>query len=140
MKHITSKLLLLAIITFIVSLYVIGNTSERHDYVGEDGNKKLCKALHIALPGYAYSYSPEQEVDLRKWAGTKHIDFTAVNTKDGTENPEATASMALKAMGLFTDYELKQKGDHYILHKEAETHKYFTMRAWYRIWKWKKAE
>ncbi|MFC1756746.1 hypothetical protein ACFLZC_01125 [Patescibacteria group bacterium] len=123
-----------------VSFFTVANTYERHYYVGKGDNKQLYKALHIALPGYTTIYYPEQEVDLQKWTGSKYDGLVAVNKKDGTENLEVTASFALKAMGLYTDYKLKEKNGHYILHRPEKTTEIFTWKAYYRIWKGKKAE
>lgn len=108
--------------------------------MGEGEDKQLFKALHIALPGYTTIYYPEQEVDLRKWVGSKYDGLSAVNKKDGTENPEATAGLALKVAGLFTDYDLKEKDGHYLLHRHGKTERIFTWKAWYRIGRGKKAK
>lgn len=125
--------LIIAVLIFVFSLsasfYAAANIGERHYSVGD----KLYRATHIALPGYETVYYPADEVDLSKWAGSKFSELTAVN-QDGTENPEATAAFALKAAGLYADYELKKKDNgHYVLYRPERTEKYFTMYAWYRI-------
>ena len=125
-----AKLLVSLAVLFICLIYVMVNPHERH-YHAEDG--QLCRALHICLPGYATVYYPEQTVELSHWGGTKYDKLVAL--VDGAENPEITASMALKVLGLYTDYNLQQKKDgHWILHRPAKTERYFTMSAFYRIW------
>jgi hypothetical protein len=128
------------IVLFLVCVYVARNIYERHDYVGEGSNKQLCKAWHIALPGYTTIYYPEQKEDLRKWVGTKYDGLIANNKADSSINQEATAGLALKAIGVFPDYELKEEGGHYILHRPEKTEKVFTWEAFYRIGPWKIAD
>jgi hypothetical protein len=124
----------------IVLIYVAANIYERHYYVGEGENRQLYKALHITLPGYATVYYPEQKVDLRKWVGTKYNGLVAVNKTNGLENPEATAGLALKTIGLYTDCDLKEMDGHYMLYRSERTKRYFTWTAYYRIWRGKRAD
>ncbi len=135
-----SSIVVGVVVLLLVTFYVVANIYERHYYVGEGDSKQLYKALHIALPGYTTIYYPEQEVDLQKWAGSKYDGLVAVNKKDGTKNPEVMASFALKAMGLYTDYELKEKNGYYILYRPERTERIFTWKAYYRIWEGKKAK
>jgi len=123
-----------AIVLFLLAvalIYTMFNSYHRHYYAGDN---QLYRALHIALPGYETSYYPEQTVDLSKWVGTKYAGLIAVNTSDNIENSEVTAGLALKSMGLYTDYEFKQRPDkHYVLHRPAKKVRYFTWSVWYKI-------
>lgn len=128
------------IICSFIAIYVAANTCERSFYRGEGENKQLYKALYIQLPGYDTIHRLEIKVDLRKWAGTKHDNLVAINKEDDTENAEAAAGLALKAAGIYTDCELKKENGHYILYRPAGIEKFFTMKAFYRIGRWKKIE
>lgn len=125
---------------FIVGLYIVFNIYPRYYYQGEGENRQLYQALHIALPGYAEVLHLEQEVDLREWAGSRYDGLAAVNRSDGSENPEATAGIALLAAGVYSGYQLKEKDGHYILHRPEETERFFTLKAWYRLGKGKRVE
>ncbi len=122
----------------ITVFYVAVNSHFRH-YRGSDG--QLYRALHIVLPGYGTIYYPEQEVDLSEWVGTEIKGLVATNTSDGTKNPEATAGLALKAIGLCSGCELEQRPDgHFVLHRPAREKRYFSWEAYYQIWPGRLAE
>ena len=114
-----------------LAFYLASNTFEGH--YKKDG--QLYKALHIFLPGYVTVNYPEQIVDLSKWVGTKYGALTATNP-DGTENAEASAGLALKAMGVYgSDYDLEKNGDHYVLHRPERNVTHFSLKARYRLGK-----
>lgn len=124
------------IIVFCLSLWIMHNVHERHYYVGEGEDRQLYKALHICLPGYTEICHCEREVDLGKWVGTKLADTV-------TADPEETAGLALLKTPIYPEsdgYILKQKDGHWILYKPEKIEKVFTMRAFYRIGKEKKAQ
>ena len=77
---------------------------------------------------------------MKDWIGSKYEGLVAINKNNGTENPEATAGLALKIMGLFSDCSLKLKEGHYILFRPEKTEKIFSMKAYYRIWFWRDAK
>jgi len=129
------KVLMVILVAF--GLFKIAAGYERHGYVGN----KLMKAWHITLPGYAEVYYPEQTVDLRDWVGTQWGSLEVIDKDTRQKNAEATAGIALKAMGIYSDYELKQgKDGHWILWRPASSKKYFTWTAYYRIAPWQSAD
>jgi len=126
-------ILLVAIIVALalISIWVSANSSQRH-YKGKDG--KFYVAWFVYLPGNNTCYFPEQTVELKDWVGTEYESLKGVSATTGEEIPEVTAALALKTIGLYTDYELKQRPDKsWILYRPAKTEKYFDMNAPYRI-------
>lgn len=121
------------VVFFLVSVYAGANIHERLYYVGEGENKMLFTAKHIFLPGYITVYYPEQEVDLRGWVGTRYEDG-----KNEKENPQIMAGKTLRLLGVFADYELKEKDGHYILYRPEKTEKVFSWKTPYQIWPGKK--
>ncbi len=126
-------LLICAVVFCCCSIYASLNLCQRHYWVKTAECEQAYVAWHIALPGYETQYTPEDEMDLQKWAGTELNGLVATN-QDGTVNKEATAGMGLLSMGVFPGYELKKKDNgHYVLYRPEKTEKYFTMQAFYRI-------
>ncbi|HAU07556.1 MAG: hypothetical protein UW46_C0007G0020 [Candidatus Yanofskybacteria bacterium GW2011_GWF1_44_227] len=133
----TNLLSILFAIFLTLGLFKIATGYERHDYV--DG--KLMKAWHVSLPGYAGVYYPEQIIELQNWTDTHWDSLRVVDKGTGKDNPEATAGLALKAVGIYLDYELKQKEDgHWILFRPSKSERYFTWAAYYRVGSWRNAE
>jgi len=127
----------LFVILFVFVLFKIATGYERHDRIGG----KLVKAWHISLPGYEEMYYPEQTINLKDWVGTKWGSLEAVDKDTGQKSAEATAGIALKTTGIYSDYELKQgEGGHWILWRPASSKKYFTWTTYYRIAPWRSAD
>lgn len=104
----------------------------RQHYYSQDN--VLCRAWTIHLPGYRTLEYCEQTVDLQDWAGT-----TMAGLED--EHPDRAAGKTLQALGLYKDCYLKKTPDgHWILYSPPRTLRYFTMYAYYRIWRGKPVE
>src|SRR5688572_15805059 len=108
-------------------VYVLATLHVRHKLV----NGKLMAAWHIPLPGWCTMHYPERVVELKDWVGSKMEKITAA--MDGKENPEIDAAIALKATGLYSDYELQQRDGHWILYRPERTKKFFSLEAYYRV-------
>ncbi|MDD5289812.1 MAG: hypothetical protein PHT40_01255 [Patescibacteria group bacterium] len=116
-----------------IGVYIALNTYQRHGYQVINGQKTLCVAKHIALPGYETYTVLEQWENLSKWVGTKIQG-------QNDPNPEKTAGLALLKTPICPEtegYHLEEKGAHWFLHKHERLVKYFTMKAYYRISPWK---
>lgn len=99
-----------------------------HYYYGPDGD--LLWAWHLDVPGFITSGSPEHTVDLRRWVGSQYGPLRGVSTEDGTEIPEVTAGLALKALGLYKNYEFREEPDgHWVLYKPEQTRQHFSLRG-----------
>ncbi len=125
------QLVSLGVVLIAVGSFLGANLHERH--YEQDG--VLYRAMHLWLPGYATSSLPEHTVDLEKWVGSQYAGLTA--SVSGVENPEVTASLALRAIGIYgAEYELRAKGDgHYVLYKPKKTEGHFSWSVPYRVWR-----
>jgi hypothetical protein len=132
MKNIHPAIICGYLCVLVVLVFLAYNTYYGH--YKKDG--QLYEALHIFLPGYETVHYPEQIVDLSNWTGTKYSNLVA-NNPDGTENAEVTAGLALKALGLYGDYEFKEIDGRTILYRPERQVRYFTLQARYRIGKGK---
>lgn len=102
----------------------------RHDIV----DNRMMQAWFVNLPGWETVYYPEQNIDLSSWVGSRGSLTVKVN---GEENEEVNAGLTLKLMGLYSDYDFQQREEHWVLHRDASTKRYFTLGAYYRVSPWK---
>jgi hypothetical protein len=122
-------------VILIILILAIVDPGQRIRTKSEYGDRVYQIAWHIALPGYTTSASPEHKVALSKWVGTRYEPISV--TIDGVQNPEATAAVALRIIGLYENYTLVREGGHLVLHKPATETREFTWRAWYRVSPWR---
>lgn len=106
-----------------------------HNRLKEENNT-LYEAVHVQLPGFVESYSPEHIIELKDWTGSSIEGITV--EENGVRNPELEAEPFLRVIGWATkDYVRESTADgHYILRKPAQTFRYFSWRAYYRVSPW----
>lgn len=141
----------------VVGVVVLGLVLDFHYSYREDANGVLQKAVHIRLPGFKTVYSPENIVFLDKWVGTR-LDLaddekapfwlkdglsllSGLSLKDYPDEFMAGLSLMTTSMCPYAEYELQQNSDrHWVLYKPEETWKEFSLRVYYRIGPYFKAE
>ncbi len=130
---------LLGVALGIILVVVLGSgLCEQHSLDPKNG--ATVKAWYLTLPGYNTIYYAECSVELKDWVGTQYGSLRGVN-EDGSHNPEVTAGLALKMLGLYAGYELRQKEDgHWILYRPARQERYFSWNSRYRITPFKLAD